>query len=222
MSFLLANTRKILAIGRNYAEHAKELNNPLPTSPVIFLKPSSSIIRKGQSIVRPTRCKALHHEIELGLVIGQKGKFIKEKDAMDHIAGYVVALDMTARDLQDAAKSKGLPWTEAKGHDTFCPLGEFIPKAEIPDPHNVELWLKVAGESTYRQKGSTSDMIFRIPWLVSYLSNIMTLEEGDLILTGTPAGVSGVEPGSTLVGGITGLPKYDIQFSVTQQQPSAL
>jgi len=141
---------------------------------------------------------------------------------MDHVAGYVIALDMTARDIQDAAKTKGLPWSEAKGYDTFCPISSFIPKQEIHDPHKVELWLKVDGENKYRQKGTTADMIFRIPWLINYLSEIMTLEEGDLILTGTPAGVSAVEPGQTLRGGITGLSKYDFSFPVIEQKIAAL
>jgi len=141
---------------------------------------------------------------------------------MNHVAGYVVALDMTARDLQDTAKSKGLPWSEAKGYDTFCPVSDFISKKEIIDPHKLELWLKADGENNYRQQGSTSDMLFKIPWLINYLSGIMTLEEGDLILTGTPSGVSAVEPGQTLRGGITGLSKYDISFPVIDQNKASL
>jgi len=219
MAHFFQTGKKILAVGRNYAEHAKELNNAVPTTaPVFFIKPTSSYVRKGSPIERPRKCKLLHHEVELGVVIGKQGRYINESKAMEHVAGYVVALDMTARDLQDVAKTKALPWTEAKGYNTFCPISDFIPKNEISDPHNIELWLKVDGENKFRQKGNTNAMLFRIPWLISYLSGIMTLDEGDLILTGTPAGVAAVEPGQTMRGGITGMTKYDISFPVIDEK----
>ena len=148
----------------------------------------------------PPGCTQLHHEVELGVVIGKTGESISESNAMDHVGGYALALDMTARDIQSKAKKLGYPWTFAKGFDTALPISRFIPKAEIPEPHNVRLWLKVDGEM--KQDGNTWDMIFKIPHLISYISQSMTLEEGDLILTGTPEGVSAVKPGQTIVCGL--------------------
>eukprot|EP00736_Rhodelphis_marinus_P003841 Rmarinus@m.26818 len=192
--------RKVIGIGRNYIEHAKELNNPIPKIPVVFLKPTSSVITKG-SIEIPEGCE-VHHEVELGVVIGQEGRNIPRSKAMDFITGYVCCLDMTARDLQGQAKEKGLPWTVAKGFDTFCPVSTFLPKAAIGDPHNLDLWCKIDGE--IKQEGNTRDMIFDIPDLISYLSGIMTLEPGDLICTGTPEGVGPLFPGQTIEAGIKG------------------
>jgi len=208
--------KKIVAIGRNYAEHAKELGNEVPRgSPVFFLKPWSSIVQMPLPIVRPERCKDLHHEVELGVVIGRRARKVRENEAMDYVGGYVLAIDMTARDLQDAAKKKGLPWAEAKGADTFCPLSSFIPKALVPDPHQVQLWLKV--DEQLRQNGNTKDMVFRIPELLAFLSTFMTFDEGDLLLTGTPAGVGPVLPGQTITAGIDGLPLSHVRFAVVEQ-----
>eukprot|EP01117_Protostelium_nocturnum_P000321 TRINITY_DN10390_c0_g1_i1.p1 TRINITY_DN10390_c0_g1~~TRINITY_DN10390_c0_g1_i1.p1 ORF type:complete len:224 (+),score=89.49 TRINITY_DN10390_c0_g1_i1:42-713(+) len=197
-------SRKIVAIGRNFAEHAKELGNEVPTNPFFFLKPTSSYLRPNGTILIPPKCD-VHHEVELAVVISQKTKMVKSQDAMKYVAGYAVALDMTARNLQAEAKSKGLPWSAAKGYDTFTPIGDFIPKEKIPDSElkNLELWLKIDGQ--YKQKGSTSQMIFDIPRLIEHVSSIMTLEEGDVILTGTPSGVGPVLPGQTVECGITGI-----------------
>jgi acylpyruvate hydrolase len=173
---------KIVGVGRNYAAHAKELGNALPSEPLLFLKPTSSYIREGMAIEIPHPCTALDHEVELGVVIGKKGRDIPQHAAMDHISGYALALDMTARELQAVAKQKGLPWTLAKGYDTFTPIGNFIPKTKVPSCDDLELWLEVDGK--LRQKGNTKDMIFSIPVLISYISSIMTLNEGDVILTG--------------------------------------
>jgi acylpyruvate hydrolase len=137
---------------------------------------------------------------------------------MEHIGGYALAIDMTARGIQSEAKNKGLPWTVAKGYDTFCPISRFIEKSELPTPENTTLWLKVDDE--LRQHGSTSDMIFSIPFLVSHISSIMTLEEGDLILTGTPAGVGPVKPGQRLTAGIDGL-QLEMSFPVVERLPSS-
>uniref|UniRef100_A0A3Q2Z5F6 Oxaloacetate tautomerase FAHD1, mitochondrial n=2 Tax=Hippocampus comes TaxID=109280 RepID=A0A3Q2Z5F6_HIPCM len=195
--------RKIICVGRNYAEHAKELKNAVPTEPVLFLKPPSAYVREGSPIVLPFYSSNLHHEVELGVVIGKGGAAIPQSAAMEHVAGYALCLDMTARDVQDECKSKGLPWTLAKAFDTSCPVSEFIPKERVPEPGNVKLWLKV--NSQLRQSGCTSDMIFSIPYLVSYISDFITLEEGDLILTGTPKGVSAVQEQDELQAGIDGL-----------------
>ncbi|KAF9896478.1 hypothetical protein BX616_007379 [Lobosporangium transversale] len=187
--------RKIVAIGRNFSEHAKELGNAVPKAPFFFLKPTSSYISNGQAIEVPSGCE-VHHEVELGVVIGKDGRDIPAKDVDHHIAGYTLALDMTARNLQEIAKKQGLPWSAAKGYDTFTPIGELIPKESIPDTNNVDLSLKIDGVT--KQNGNTKDMIFKIPSLVEYVSSIMKLQEGDVILTGTPAGVGPVRPGETV------------------------
>ncbi|KAJ1724322.1 Acylpyruvase fahd1, mitochondrial [Coemansia erecta] len=191
--------RKIVAIGRNFSEHAKELGNAVPTAPFFFLKPTSSYVLSPGKIEIPQGC-VVHHEVELGVVIGKTGRDISAASAADHIAGYALALDLTARNLQDEAKKKGLPWSAAKGFDTFTPVGQFIPAAKIADPHKVRLWIEVAGQ--IKQNGITDAMIFQIPQLIEHVSSIMTLEEGDLLLTGTPKGVGPVEPGDHVVAGL--------------------
>ncbi|KAG9321789.1 hypothetical protein KVV02_004818 [Mortierella alpina] len=187
--------RKIVAIGRNYSEHAKELGNAVPTAPFFFLKPTSSYITNGQSIEVPEGCE-VHHELELAVVIGKDGRNIRAQDANSYISGYALALDMTARNLQQQAKEKGMPWSAAKGYDTFTPIGEFIPKDQIVDHDNVDLLLQVDGVT--KQQGNTRDMIFSIPTLIENVSAIMTLQEGDVILSGTPKGVGRVLPGETI------------------------
>ncbi|KAJ2009915.1 hypothetical protein GGI04_000014 [Coemansia thaxteri] len=147
----------------------------------------------------PRGC-VVHHEVELGVVIGKSGRDIKAVDAFKHIAGYALALDLTARNLQEEAKKQGLPWSAAKGFDTFTPVGPLIPASKIRDPHSVRLWIEVAGQ--VRQNGVTDAMIFQIPQLVEHISRIMTLEEGDLVLTGTPSGVGPIQPGEHVVAGM--------------------
>ncbi|KAE8736037.1 Acylpyruvase FAHD1 [Hibiscus syriacus] len=205
---------KIVAVGRNYVEHAKELGNAVPKEPVLFLKPTSSYLENGGTIEVPHPLNSLHHEVELAVVIGQKARDVHISTAMDYAGGYALALDMTAREIQSVAKSAGLPWTVAKGQDTFTPISSVFPKSMVPDPDNLELWLKVDGE--IRQKGSTKDMIFKIPYLISYISSIMTLFEGDIILTGTPQGVGPVMVGQKITAGITGL--VDVRFDVGRRQ----
>eukprot|EP00244_Chara_vulgaris_P003829 TRINITY_DN1722_c0_g1_i2.p1 TRINITY_DN1722_c0_g1~~TRINITY_DN1722_c0_g1_i2.p1 ORF type:complete len:224 (-),score=46.11 TRINITY_DN1722_c0_g1_i2:299-970(-) len=207
---------KIIAVGRNYAAHAKELGNEVPKEPVLFLKPTSSYVRKGGVIEVPPGVDSLDHEVELGVVISKKGRDIPTELAMDHVAGYAVALDMTARSIQNEAKAKGLPWTVAKGYDTFTPISDFLPKKKVPSANDLELWCKV--DDTLRQKGNTKDMIFDIPFLINYISTIMTLEEGDIILTGTPPGVGPVKPGQHITAGITGY--LEMSFPVcSRHQP---
>ncbi|KIK14374.1 hypothetical protein PISMIDRAFT_688023 [Pisolithus microcarpus 441] len=184
--------RKIVAIGRNYSEHVKELGNTRPKEPFFFLKPTTSYVSSGGKIEIPRGIIA-HHEVELGLVIGKCGREISPEAAESHIAGYALAIDMTARNMQDEVKKKGLPWSAVKGFDTFTPIGAFIPKSAILDPHDLRLSLKINGIT--KQNGTTADMIFRIPRLIEHISSIMTLEEGDLVLTGTPSGVGPVAPG---------------------------
>lgn len=195
--------KKIVAVGRNYRDHAAELGNPVPTTPLIFLKPTSSYLEEGKPIIIPQGCTELHHEVELGVVIGKAGHHISEADAMSHVAGYALALDMTARDFQTAAKKSGSPWTLAKGYDTFCPISKFITKDDLKDPTNARIWLQVNG--AMKQDGNTRDMVFSIPNLIGYISNVMSLDPGDLILTGTPSGVGPVKPGQTITAGLADL-----------------
>eukprot|EP00287_Rhodomonas_sp_CCMP768_P011472 CAMPEP_0196731460 /NCGR_PEP_ID=MMETSP1091-20130531/11184_1 /TAXON_ID=302021 /ORGANISM="Rhodomonas sp., Strain CCMP768" /LENGTH=212 /DNA_ID=CAMNT_0042074599 /DNA_START=6 /DNA_END=644 /DNA_ORIENTATION=+ len=203
--------RKIVAIGRNYRDHAKEMNAPVPTEPFWFLKPTTSYIAQGGNIVIPDGIDDIHHEVELGVIIGTKASKITDSEAMKCVAGYCLAFDMTARTWQSAAKKKGLPWTTSKGFDTACPHGPFIPASQIKDINALTLWCSVNGEQ--KQRGSTSEMIFQIPQLISTVSRIHTLEEGDLLLTGTPEGVGPVRRGDTLTGGIEEL-GVEISFAV--------
>ncbi|EIM21029.1 hypothetical protein E3Q22_00930 [Wallemia mellicola] len=212
-----STARKIVAIGRNYSEHAKELQNAIPKEPFFFLKPTSSFVRTGGNIEIPNGVIA-HHEVELGVVIGQTGRDISQNDALSHIAGYSLGIDMTARNIQDVIKKKGLPWSTLKGFDTFTPIGDFIPKDKVVDPHQLGLWLKA--DETIRQMGTTSDMIFRIPRLIQHVSSIMRLEEGDVLLTGTPSGVGPLSPGQTVTAGLTqGKEELDrLELKVVQRQ----
>eukprot|EP01114_Cavostelium_apophysatum_P006656 TRINITY_DN1807_c0_g1_i1.p1 TRINITY_DN1807_c0_g1~~TRINITY_DN1807_c0_g1_i1.p1 ORF type:complete len:225 (-),score=34.13 TRINITY_DN1807_c0_g1_i1:291-965(-) len=214
------STKKIACIGRNYAAHAKELGNAVPSKILFFLKPTTSLLRNGPIEIPPNT--GVDHEVELAVVIGKKGRDISEASAMDYVAGYTIALDMTARSLQDAAKKAGQPWTAAKGFDTFCPIGKFIPKEKIPNPKNVGIWLKVNGES--RQNGNTSDMIFSIEKCLAHISSVMTLEVGDIILTGTPEGVGSVNNGDVITAGLTvdGKSVADIEFPVKNRVSAKL
>lgn len=187
----------IFCIGRNYAEHARELKNKIPTEPVVFLKPKSSLIYNNQVIHLPAVSHEIHHEIELVVAIGKKGKNIPSEKAQDYIAGYGIGIDVTARDIQQKAKSNGHPWSVAKGFDTFAPISSFVPADEVEDPQNLDLKLAVNG--TVRQQDNTSKMIFPVPSLISHLSAIFTLHAGDLIFTGTPSGVSPLEKGDKIV-----------------------
>ncbi|KAM0792411.1 hypothetical protein ACM66B_005089 [Microbotryomycetes sp. NB124-2] len=189
--------RKAVCIGRNYAAHIKELNNTTPTEPFFFLKPTSSYTKGALEIPRGV---VVHHEVELGVVIGKTGRDIKAADAYNHVAGYCLAIDYTGRNMQDAAKSKGLPWSAAKGFDTACCLGEFIDASKIKDPHKLDLWYKIDGET--KQSDSTELMLYKIPELIEFCSSIMTLEEGDLLLTGTPQGVGPVKNGDRITAGL--------------------
>ncbi|WP_129127215.1 fumarylacetoacetate hydrolase family protein [Geomonas oryzae] len=199
---------KILCIGRNYADHIKELGNETPERPVIFTKPASSVIGAGEEIVIPPYSNDCHHEAELALLIGKKGKDIEAADALSHVAGYAVAIDLTLRDVQAELKKKGLPWDIAKGFDTACPLSGFVPAREVSDPQALRITLTVNGEK--RQDGGTDLMIHRIPELISYLSSVFTLEPGDLVLTGTPAGVGPIKSGDQVVAEIGGVGKIAV------------
>ncbi|KAL2756288.1 hypothetical protein ACRALDRAFT_2106145 [Sodiomyces alcalophilus JCM 7366] len=199
----LKQASKVVCVGRNYADHIKELNSAQPKQPFFFLKPPSSILLPGAGPVWRPKGVDMHFEIELAAIIGKQVRNLDpndEKGAFDAIQGYAMAIDMTARNVQSEAKKKGLPWDIAKGFDTFLPMSEFIRKNAIANPHDVEVFLKVNGET--KQDASTSLMIFQIPRLFSDISRVMTLEAGDIVLTGTPAGVGPAVPGDTISAGI--------------------
>jgi acylpyruvate hydrolase len=194
---------KIVCVGRNYAEHAKELGNEIPDKPVIFIKPASAIIYSGENIVHPDFSNMMHHEVELVLLIGTEIKNADESEAERAIAGYGIGLDMTLRDIQNISKKKGEPWTVAKCFDTSAVISDFILKENYKLSLNEEISLTVNG--IIKQKEKLNKMIFNPAQLVEYISSLMTLEEGDLVFTGTPAGVGKVERGDKLYAEISGI-----------------
>jgi 2-keto-4-pentenoate hydratase/2-oxohepta-3-ene-1,7-dioic acid hydratase in catechol pathway len=181
---------KVPAIGLNYKAHAEEQGMPLPTEPMLFLKPSTSVIGPGDPIVLPPQSARVDHEAELAIVIGKATRNVSEADALDHVLGYTCANDVTARDLQ----AKDVQFTRAKGFDTFCPLGPVV-VTDI-DAENLDIVCRVNGE--VRQSSSTSDLVFGVAKLVAHVSSVMTLLPGDTILTGTPAGISPLADGDTV------------------------
>lgn len=187
---------KIVCLARNYAEHARELGNETPAAPVLFMKPASSLIGDGETVRIPPYSQECHYEVELAVLIGKRCQNVPPENAREFVAGYGVAIDMTLRDVQNQLKAKGLPWEIAKGFDTACPLSDFVPADAIADPHALNLTLSVNGG--IRQNGTTSDMINRIPQIIAHISAIFTLEPGDVILTGTPAGVGQVRAGEVM------------------------
>lgn len=187
---------KILAIGRNYVEHIEELNNERPGEPVIFTKPDTSIITRNRPFYYPDFSKEIHHEVEILIKINKAGKKIDEKFAHKYYDEVGIGIDFTARDLQNKAKEKGLPWTLAKGFDGSAPISEFIPKSEIQNLMNLEFRLEIDGE--IKQLGNTKLMIFSFDYIVSYLSDFITLKKGDIIFTGTPKGVGPIEVGNKM------------------------
>jgi 5-carboxymethyl-2-hydroxymuconate isomerase len=199
---------KILCIGRNYVDHIKELGNETPAAPVVFMKPATAVVDDGGSVVIPPYSMECHYEAELAVLIGTDGKDIPEALALSHVAGYGVAIDMTLRDVQDNLKKRGLPWEIAKGFDTSCPLSDFTPAAHVHNPQNLTIRLLLNGEE--RQNGSTGLMINPVARIISYLSTVFTLEEGDVILTGTPAGVGRVRTGDRIVAEIAGVGRLTV------------
>jgi len=181
---------KIVCVGRNYLEHARELGNELPSEPLLFLKPPSSLIASGEAIVLPPQSERVEFEGEIGIVVGRRLRNVSEDDAVAGIQSIVALNDVTARDLQ----RRDNQWTRAKGFDTFCAVG--TPRPAAVSLAALEVVTRVNGEE--RQRGRSADMAFTIPFLVSYISRIMTLEPGDLIATGTPSGVGPLAPGDTV------------------------
>ena len=188
---------KILCVGRNYAAHAEEHGAEVPEVPMLFLKPPSSVIGPGETIILPPQSQQVEHEAELAVVIGKRGRWIPSETALEFVLGYTIANDVTARDLQ----RRDGQWSRAKGFDTFCPLGPWI-ETDF-DPSDALVTCHV--NQDMRQMGSTRDMVFQVRQLIAFASSVMTLEAGDLILTGTPAGVGPLIPGDTVEVTIEGL-----------------
>lgn len=193
----IARPSKIVCIGRNYLEHARELGNEAPKEPLFFLKPSSSIVASGEAIELPPQSKQVEHEGEIGLIIGKALRRVSSKEAASGIRSIVALNDVTARDLQRSDSQ----WTRAKGFDTFCPIGE--PGAVPNDLSSLTVVTRVNGKE--RQRGSASEMLFSIPDLLAYVSNVMTLEPGDVVATGTPSGVGTLQPGDEVEVEIVGV-----------------
>jgi len=188
---------KLIGIGRNYIDHAKELNNPIPTEPVIFLMPDTALLRNNDPFYIPSFTKEVHYEVEIVVRINKLGKNIAQKFAHRYYEEIGIGIDFTARDLQSKLKSKGLPWANAKGFDYSAPISKiFINKSEFSSVENINFSLLKNGKVV--QKGNSSEMIFKIDELISYISQFYTLKIGDLIYTGTPPGVGKVEIGDKL------------------------
>ncbi|MEX0982840.1 MAG: fumarylacetoacetate hydrolase family protein [Bacteroidales bacterium] len=188
---------KIICIGRNYLDHAKELNNDLPEKPVFFLKPDSALVLRNKPFFYPDFSKNVHHELELVIKIQRLGRSIPEKFASRYYSEIGLGVDFTARDLQNEMKDKGLPWEIAKGFDYSAPVSEFIPLSELGDPDNIGFHLELNGKKV--QQGSSREMVFSFDRIIAYVSRFMILKTGDLIFTGTPAGVGPVHIGDHLV-----------------------
>lgn len=192
---------KIICIGRNYAEHAKEMKSDVPTEPVYFMKPDTSLLKESDFYF-PDFTKDLHHEVELVLKISKAGKHIEEQFAHKYYDEIGLGIDFTARDIQAKCKEKGLPWEKAKAFDNAAPIGNFVKKEELGDLNNIGFELKINGET--RQTGNSKDLIFSFDKVISYVSRFVTLKTGDLIYTGTPEGVGPVKIGDKMEGFING------------------
>ncbi|KQN30832.1 2-hydroxyhepta-2,4-diene-1,7-dioate isomerase [Pedobacter sp. Leaf41] len=187
---------KIIAIGRNYAEHAKELNNPIPTTPVIFMKPDTALLKENKPFYLPEFSNDVHYELEVVLKICKEGKHIAEKFAANYYDEIGLGIDFTARDIQSKHKEKGLPWELAKSFDSSAPISIFLPKSDFENLYDLNFELKINGET--RQKGYTKDLLFSFEKIISFVSQYITLKKGDLIFTGTPEGVGKINQGDKL------------------------
>lgn len=194
---------KIVCIGWNYCSHINELGSSLPKVPTVFLKPSSCIVGDGDEIVIPEGVTNVQHEVELALVFGRRCKGASEEDALSYVSHVAVFNDVSARDMQSQARSEGNSWDLSKGMDTFGPMSEPVSVGSVGDLQDLDLELTVNGE--VRQSGNTRDMIFPIPALISYVTGYMTMDEGDILITGTPEGVSEIRPGDVVTATVKGV-----------------
>jgi fumarylpyruvate hydrolase len=202
---------RIYCVGRNYAEHAREMgHDPDREPPFFFMKPANSIVANGSTIAYPVKTKDVHHEIEMVVAIGKGGKDIPVEKALDHVWGYGVGLDMTRRDVQGEAKKMGRPWEMGKAFDESAPCTELKPASAIGHPAKGAIWLKVNGQ--VKQQGDLSQQIWNVQEQIAYLSGMITLQAGDLIFTGTPAGVGPVKSGDKLEGHVDGVGDLTITY----------
>jgi 2-keto-4-pentenoate hydratase/2-oxohepta-3-ene-1,7-dioic acid hydratase in catechol pathway len=198
------HVRNIVATGKNYRKHILEMGHPIPSAPSFFLKPTSSVIEEGGVIALPPESTRVDHEVELTIFVGKRGHRVPVKDALKHVAGYGVGVDVSARDIQIADMKQGNPWTVSKGFDTFSPLSKMKPAKDLTvNPDDARLWLTVNGKP--RQDNRTSDMIWNCAELVSRISQFMTLDEGDVIFTGTPEGVGPLADGDKVACAVDGI-----------------
>ena len=195
---------KILCMARNYRKHAQEFDHDVPSKPVIFAKSASALLPHEGAIRAPHGVGRVDHEIELAVVMGKEASQVSEDEALQYVAGYTIANDVTARTMQKETIANGEPWTLCKGMDTFLPIGPYlVPADAVADPHDLSIELTVNEKS--RQKSNTGYMVFKIPEIISYISQYITLQPGDIICTGTPEGVGPIEPGDLVQGKIEGL-----------------
>lgn len=203
--------RRIFCVGRNYAEHAVEMgHDPDREPPFFFTKPADAIVPTGSVLPFPSATEDLHHEIELVVALSRGGTDIAVEEALDHVYGYAVGLDMTRRDLQAQAKKMGRPWDMAKGFDSSAPMTALRPATEIGHPGEGAIWLRVNGE--LRQEGDLAQQIWKVPETIAYLSTLVELQPGDLIMTGTPKGVGRVDRGDRLEGHIDGIGDVAVSY----------
>lgn len=200
---------KIVCIGRNYKEHAKELKNPLPQKPIFFLKPETALLNRNKPFYYPEFSEDIHYEIELVIKIGKNGKHIKEKFAASYYQEVALGIDFTARDIQQNCKTKGLPWEIAKGFDNSAPLSKFVSMEGLPAIDNMGFRLELNGKTV--QDGNSKNMIFSVDHIISYVSQFITLKMGDIIFTGTPEGVGPVKIGDRLVGYLENQEMFNFQ-----------
>ncbi len=198
---------KIICVGRNYAKHAAELNNPIPDDPIIFTKPDSALLRENRDFYYPEFSEDVHYECELVLRIGKMGKFIDQKFAKGYVDAIALGIDFTARDMQQKAKEKGLPWALAKGFHGSAPISPFLPVGHFPNWADIRFTCEINGE--IRQEGHTANMLYSSEYLIAYISRFFTLTKGDLIFTGTPAGVGPVKVGDHITGHLEGKKMLD-------------
>lgn len=206
---------KLICLAQTYRKHAEEMHSKPAPQPIIFLKPASAVIHSNEAILLPPMGVCFHHEVEFGVVIGKTAKHITKATALEYVLGYTICLDITARDIQSEAKKNGLPWTIAKGFDTFAPIGPIIPKKNIPDPNSMSFSLK--RNENVVQCGNTKDLLWSIEELLAYISTIMTLDPGDIILTGTPEGVGEIQRGDILEVTLDGF--YVMKVYVRKKEP---
>lgn len=204
--------RRVYCVGRNYSEHAREMgHDPDREPPFFFSKPADAVVPASGSVPYPTLTEDLHYEVELVVAIAQGGKNIAVADALSHVWGYTVGVDLTRRDLQAQAKKMGRPWDFAKGFDASAPASPLLPVSQTGHPAAGKIWLDVNGEQ--RQRGDLSDQIWQVADVISYLSQAVELQPGDLIYTGTPAGVGAVQRGDVITGGIEGLSDFSFTLA---------